>query len=206
MNYPIEGSSEKHRDYTGAKLGMWLFLATEVLFFVGPLLLYAAYRYRYGADFAAASSSLNLTIGSFNTAVLLTSSLTMALSVAAAGRGRAGLSMIFLLATIILGGVFLFDKYIEWGAKIGHGIYPSSEGLLKLNRGEVIFFGLYFFTTGLHGLHVLAGVFLLAGILVMAALGRIKQEDFIELENSGLYWHIVDVIWIYLFPLFYLVK
>lgn len=206
MNYPIGGSSEKHRDYTGAKLGMWLFLATEVLFFVGPLLLYAAYRYRYGADFAAASSSLNLAIGSFNTAILLTSSLTMALSVAAAGRGRAGLSMIFLLATIILGGVFLFDKYIEWGAKIGHGIYPSSEGLLKLKRGEVIFFGLYFFTTGLHGLHVLAGVFLLAGIFVMAALGRIKQADFIKIENSGLYWHIVDVIWIYLFPLFYLVK
>ncbi len=206
MNETARMTAEKHRDYTGSKIGMWLFLSTEVFLFVGPFLLYAVYRYRYPTDFHNAAAGLNLVLGILNTVILLTSSLTMALSIASVKKGNKKLSMLFLMLTILFGIVFLANKYVEWGAKIEHGIYPNSAALLKHSNGEIIFYGLYFFATGLHGLHILAGVILLSVMAVLIAKGKIDPSDFIKLENSGLYWHLVDIVWIYLFPLFYLIR
>lgn len=252
-------ATQPHRDYTGARMGMWLFLVTEMLLFAGMFLLYASYRAAYPEAFHAAAGELNTMMGTVNTIVLLTSSLTMALSIAAVHRANRKLAIMFLALTIILGIVFLANKYVEWGDKIGHGIYPDSSSLLERSYGEILFFGLYFTMTGLHGLHVLIGVVLLSVLLfwlpgmpsdrrtlrghllerlrggrVTVAGGdggagwdgdviddtvreveitvryrpverRMHRADFARLENAGLYWHLVDIVWIFLFPLFYLI-
>lgn len=195
-----------HRiDYTGAKMGMWIFLFTEVLFFGGLFLLYSVFREKYTGEFHNAAAELDLFLGTANTAVLLTSSMSMALSISFLRSGKKGLSMFCQAVTIALGLVFLFDKYIEWGAHIRSGIYPDSAALLEISRGKIIFFSLYYVMTGLHGLHVLIGVFVIAGTLLFTARQWITQTDFVKLENTGLYWHFVDIVWIYLFPLFYLI-
>lgn len=194
-----------HKDYVGSKVGMWLFLASEILLFAGPFLLFVAYRYRYIAGFGAASLDLDIVLGTTNTMVLLTSSLTMALAIRAVRAGREQRSVLFILATVFLGLVFLFIKSIEWSAKISHGIYPGSPDLLLGLGGESIFFGLYFFMAGIHALHVLAGVILLIAVALMVRDGRIKREDPVRIENSGLYWHLVDVIWIYIYQIFYII-
>ncbi|MBI5642671.1 MAG: cytochrome c oxidase subunit 3 [Deltaproteobacteria bacterium] len=196
----------RHRDYTGSKIGMWLFLVTELCLFFGPVLLFAMNDIKYPTEFHAASGALDRTLGTLNTVILLTSSLTAALSVASVRRGNNSLAVFLLMMTIALGGVFLFNKYFEWGEKIAHGIYPGSPGLAKLSAGEAVFYGLYFFTTGLHALHVLAGMALLSVMSVLTAAGKVDKNDFIKLENSALYWHLVDIVWIYLFPLFYLIS
>jgi cytochrome c oxidase subunit 3 len=201
----VEELLVEDRDYTGAKVGMWLFLFTEIFLFGGLFLLYGAYRYTHPQDFIHASRGLDIILGTLNTAVLVTSSLTMALSVSALKKKNKTLSLVCLSITIVLGMVFLANKYFEWSAEIQNGIYPGSELLLGHSTGEVLFFGLYYVMTGLHGLHVLAGIVLLSVILVWVARGKVHSGDFIMLENSGLYWHLVDIIWIYLFPLFYLI-
>jgi cytochrome c oxidase subunit 3 len=152
----------EHRDPVGAKMGMWLFLLTELILFGGAFLLYAAYRTRFPADFHYASTLLNPLIGGANTLVLLTSSLTMVLSIAALERGQRRPSVLFLAATIGLGLTFLVVKAFEWSAKIGHGIFPGSSELVEHTAGENIFFGLYYGMTGLHALHVIVGL----GILI----------------------------------------
>lgn len=194
----------EHKDYEGAKLGMWLFLFTEIILFGGLFILYSAYRSRYPGEFHQGGQDLNAVIGIANTFILLTSSLTMALSIAAIQRGNRKLSIGYLGFTIMLGAIFLINKYIEWNAEIGHGLYPNSPELLQQPHGRQIFFGLYYSMTGLHGLHVLAGIILLSLMLIFLIRKKISSEDFNRLENSGLYWHLVDVIWIFLLPLFYL--
>lgn len=195
----------EHRDYEGAKIGMWLFLFTEVLLFGGLFLLYAVYLHRYPAEFHAAGKDLSRIFGTANTIVLITSSLCMALAISALQRGKVLLSQRLVLLTVALAGVFLVNKFFEWSAKIGHGIYPNSSGLLALPPGEMVFFNLYYLMTGLHGIHVIiGGAVLLYGWHLMRA-GRVTPEHFVFLENGGLYWHLVDLVWIYLFPLFYLV-
>lgn len=195
-----------HRDYTGSKIGMWLFLFTEFFLFFGPVLLYTIFRFKYPEAFIEASRALNTGVGALNTVILLSSSLTMALAITAMQRGKKALTLILLSATVAAGAFFLVNKYFEWGAKIAHGVYPGGEALAGQTDGGAIFYGLYFFTTGLHGLHVVAGM----GAIIMAALlvheGRINERDYVKLENTGLYWHLVDVVWIYLFPVFYLVR
>ena len=198
-------SDERHRDYAGAKIGMWLFLFTEILLFGGMFLLYSVYRLKHPQDFHNAAGELNTIIGALNTLILITSSLTMALSISATQKGHKKLSTLFLVLTILLGTAFLVDKYFEWGAKFHHGIYPNSPELLTYTKGKVLFYGLYFVMTGFHGLHVLIGVLILAVMLVLVMKTKIHKTDFIKLENSGLYWHMVDIIWIFLFPLFYLI-
>lgn len=193
-----------HRDYAGAKIGMWLFLFTEILLFGGLFILYSAYRAKYPHEFHEAGNELNFVVGVINTVVLLTSSLSMALSISAVQKGNRRLSMIFLAITVLLGAVFLVNKYFEWMVKIHHGLYPNGPELLKRKPGEMLFFGLYFTMTGLHGLHVIAGMIVLSILLALLVKGRIGQDDYIKLENGGLYWHLVDVIWIFLLPLFYL--
>ncbi len=194
-----------HRDYTNAKIGMWLFLFTEILLFGGLFLLYAVYRDVNTADFHGAAKELSTVIGAINTAILLTSSLTMALSISAIQRGKKNLSALFQIVTIILGLAFLINKYSEWTEHIRHGFTPGSPELLAKGHGQVLFFGLYYVMTGIHGLHVLIGMGLIAFMLVLTFRDKISAVDFVKLENTGLFWHLVDLIWIYLFPLFYLV-
>lgn len=191
-------------DPQSARIGMWLFLFTEMILFGGLFLLYAVYRATYALDFHAAGAELNVALGVLNTVILLTSSLTMALSITAVRKGDKKLGFILLCVTVALAGVFLIDKYFEWGAKIHHGLYPSGPGLAALPKGQVLFYGLYFTMTGLHGLHVLAGAVLLAVMAALLRKGRIAADKPVALENSGLYWHLVDVVWIFILPLFYL--
>ncbi len=256
MSQAAELVLEKHRDYTGAKIGMWLFLFTELLLFGGMFILYAAYRANHGEAFHKAAMELNTLIGTINTFILLTSSLTMALSIVALQKKNKNASLLFLGTTIIFGILFLVIKYFEWSEKIGHGIYPNSEALQFYDSGEVLYFGLYFTMTGIHGLHVIIGVGILAFMYskilkrpeikfefdpaqldkmqeakvlvqdkdgknlwqsekIAESIGRIiiqkasrtaiDKSNILKLENSGLYWHLVDIIWIFLFPLFYLI-
>ena len=193
-----------HRDDFGARLGMWLFLVTEMVLFGGLFIAYSYMRSQYPAEFHHAGAELNATLGVTNTLVLLTSSLTVVLAIVAIQRGDKAKTMAFLAATLGLGLTFLVIKSFEWAAKFHHGLYPGSAHLATLPHGEQVFFGLYFTMTGLHGLHVLAGLSVLGYMLRMVAKGEITQDRYVHLENGGLYWHLVDVIWIFLLPLFYL--
>lgn len=203
MTEPVHAAHPK--DIEGAKMGMWVFLFTEMLLFGGLFLLYSVYRSKYTADFHRSSAELDVVLGAANTVILLTSSLTMALSLSALQRGQRTLSSFFQGMTILLGIVFLVNKYLEWNAHIHHGIYPDSPVLLAMERGVVIFFSLYYVMTGIHGLHVLIGAAVIAGTALFTAQGNLGPDNSVMLENTGLYWHFVDIIWIYLFPLFYLI-
>ncbi len=183
---------------------MWLFLFTEILLFGGLFILYSAYRARYPLEFHNGGQHLNVVIGVANTIILLTSSLTVALSITALRKGDRRISIFCLAATIVLGIAFLVNKYIEWSGEIHRGLYPNSPVLMQRPHGDQIFFGLYYSMTGLHGLHVIAGILLLSVMLVFVLRDKITRADFNKLENAGLYWHLVDVIWIFLLPLFYL--
>ena len=198
-------ASHVHRDDVGSRMGMWLFLFTELLLFGGMFLIYSVYRFQYADAFHLAAKELNTIMGAFNTAVLLTSSMTMALSIVAIQRDQKTLSMFLQIVTIFLALFFLVNKYFEWTAKFHHGIFPGSEELLSKSSGEILFFGLYYVMTGLHGLHVIVGMFLIAVMTRMTRKGTITHDNYVRLENAGLYWHLVDIIWIFLFPLFYLI-
>ena len=192
-------------DTTGKRVGMWLFLYTELMLFGGLFVIYANYYHRYTEDFVAGGQTLNMPIGAFNTILLLTSSFTVAASITAIRRGTPKTAVLFLGASILMGFGFLVNKYFEWGAKFDHGIYPGSPDLAAGPQGQTIFYGLYYTITGLHGLHVVIGLALLSVCATLIWRGRINQEKDIVLENSGLYWHLVDLIWIFIFPLFYLI-
>lgn len=194
-----------HRDDVGSRMGMWLFLFTELILFGGMFLLYSVYRFQYADEFHLAAKELNTIMGAFNTAVLLTSSLTMVLAIIAIQRDQKALSILLQVITILLALFFLVNKYFEWTAKFHHGIYPGSEELLSKSSGEILFFGLYYVMTGLHGIHVIVGMFLIAVMTRMTRKDIITKDSYVRLENAGLYWHLVDIIWIFLFPLFYLI-
>ena len=201
-----ESHEHEHRDDVGAKMGMWLFLFTEVLLFGGMFLIYAVYRFEYSEQYHLAAMELNTTVGTINTIILLTSSLTVALAIAAIQKNNKFLSVIMLSLTIMMAFMFMINKFFEWSVKFSHGIYPGSDELLKKPDGQIIFFGLYYMMTGLHGLHVLVGIVLLSTMLVWVIKNKIRSDKYVILENSGLYWHLVDLIWIFLFPLFYLIQ
>ena len=198
-------SHPEHKDYAGAKLGMWLFLFTEILLFGGLFLLYAVYLSRYPQEFTAAGHELNVFYGTANTTVLLTSSLLVAMAVTAIQQGRRLLTLGLLSGTIFCAAIFMGIKYVEWSTKIHHGIYPGSARLAAGPPGESVFFGLYYLSTGLHGLHVLIGGSVLAWVAVKVKRRVVTADDFIFLENGALYWHLVDLIWIFIFPLYYLI-
>ncbi len=197
-------SGHVHRDDLGSRLGMWLFLVTEMVLFGGLFIGYSYMRYRYPAEFHHGGMELNATLGVINTLVLLTSSLTVVLSIVAVQRAEKQRAMALLGTTLGLGLTFLVIKGFEWSAKFHHGLYPNAPHLATLPPGEQVFFGLYFTMTGLHGLHVIVGLSVLGVLLHWVATDRIRQDRYIHLENGGLYWHLVDVIWIFLLPLFYL--
>jgi cytochrome c oxidase subunit 3 len=196
---------EKTIDKTGVRIGMWIFLYSEIILFGGLFVLYAVYFHAFPDDFASGGKELNRIFGTANTLVLLFSSFTVAASITAIQRRKKIQSMTLLVISILCGLIFLINKYFEWGAKFEHGLYPNSEHLLEADPGFIIFFGLYYTITGLHGLHVIIGMTLLAISLVLVMRNRVSAERYAMLENSGLYWHLVDLIWIFVFPLFYLV-
>lgn len=205
MSTQHSAAAHIHRDNVATRMGMWLFLFTELLLFGGMFILYSVYRFTHPNEFHLAAKELNTIIGTFNTAILLTSSLTMALSIAAIQRKQKTLSVIFQLLTIVLALGFMVNKYFEWGAKFHHGIYPGSDTLLSKPSGEILFFGLYYVMTGLHGLHVIIGVVIIAFMTRFTMKDVITHDNYVKLESAGLYWHLVDIIWIFLFPLFYLI-
>jgi len=195
----------EHRDDEASKMGMWIFIFTELLLFGGLFLVYAVFRAKYSEDFHIAAMELNAFVGTTNTVILLLSSMTVAMSITAIQKGNKDLSIKLIAATLLLAAIFMVNKYFEWSGKIHHGLYPGSEVMLGLSRGQLLFFGLYYATTGLHALHVFIGMAILAIMLFRIKSGKITHDNFIHLENGGLYWHLVDLIWIFLFPLLYLV-
>jgi cytochrome c oxidase subunit 3 len=195
----------EHRDDIGARLGMWVFIFTEILLFGGLFLVYAVMRHNYSQDFHMAARHLNTFIGSLNTIVLLVSSATVAMSITAVQKGKKKQAVGLLLFSLVCAGIFVVNKYFEWGHKIHIQLYPGSDLMVTLRHGVILFFSLYFFMTGLHLLHLFIGATILFICLVKVSRGTINQERYILLENGGLYWHLVDMIWIFLFPLFYLI-
>jgi cytochrome c oxidase subunit 3 len=192
-------------DRVGIKIGMWLFLYSEIILFGGLFVLYAAYFYEHPQSFVAGGKELNRIIGALNTVVLLVSSFTVAASITAMQQQAVKTAKRLLLFSLLCGVIFLVNKYFEWGAKISHDIYPNSETLVGGEPGLNIFFGLYYVITGLHGIHVIIGMVLLALSYVWITMGKITHQRLSMLDNAGLYWHLVDLIWIFVFPLFYLV-
>ena len=195
---------------SAVRLGMWLFLVTEVMFFGGLFMAYILYRWAYPEAFVAASRRLDVGLGATNTVVLITSSLTMALAVWAAEHGKRRLTSLLLVATIALGAVFLAIKGVEYSHKIHEGLVPGrsftfvAEGVDP--RHARIFFVLYFAMTGLHAFHMVIGFGILGWLLAKNMRGKILAEYSSPVEVSGLYWHFVDIVWIFLFPLLYLVS
>jgi cytochrome c oxidase subunit 3 len=186
-------------------MGMWLFLFTELILFGGMFIIYAVYRFKHPGEFQLASQQLDTLIGTVNTIILLTSSLTVALSITAIQKGKKHLSLLFLWMTVMFAVAFMVNKYFEWSHKIELGMYPQSPVLLAKPPGEILYFALYYVMTGLHALHVVIGVAVLGVMMHYVSRGSINKESFVRLEAGGLYWHLVDIIWIFLFPLFYLI-
>ncbi len=188
-------------------LGMWVFLVTEVLFFGALFLTYAIYRAWYAEAFAAASRELLIVAGATNTAVLITSSLTMALAVHAAQTGDRRRLMTFLVVTMILGAAFLGIKAFEYytGFLEGHVPGPGFRFEATHFQHAQVFFSLYYLMTGLHALHMVIGLAVMAVMLRLTWRGTISGEYYAPIEISGLYWHFVDIVWIFLFPLLYLI-
>jgi cytochrome c oxidase subunit 3 len=194
-----------HRDDLASKTGMWFFLFTEMLLFGGLFVVYSVYRYRNPVAFHLAAKELSVFIGTINTIILLISSTTIAMSITALQKKNKKFALLLLGITIMLGLAFLVNKYFEWGEHLKEHIYPGSAVLALRGHGDVLFYGLYFFMTGLHALHIIVGLVFIIVIAVSIFRDNINSDNYVLLENSGLYWHLVDLIWIFLFPLFYLI-
>ena len=200
------------QQHASGNLGMWVFLVTEIMFFGGLFAAYTVYRAQHLVPFEAGSRLLDIKLGAINTAVLIASSLTMALAVHAAQIGSRKLLIGFLIATMLLGGVFLGIKYVEyhhkWESHLVPGLrFSPTEGIppnTALPQVE-LFFCFYFFMTALHATHMIVGIGILAGLVILAWRGRYSAQYYAPVEVSGLYWHFVDIVWIFLFPLLYLV-
>ena len=207
--YDKEGNAHEvvdyNDDYTGAKLGFWFFLFTELMLFGAMFLVFTFFFYRFTEDFVVASSTLNLYLGGLNTFILLISTYFMGMSLINLKNNEISKAKIKIYITIILSFVFLTVKYFEWMAEIHHGIYQDSELLNSKAHGEILFFGLYFTMTGLHGVHIIIGILLMTWVLVSINKKKTDNKRYILLENVALYWDLVHLVWVFLFPLFYLI-
>jgi cytochrome c oxidase subunit 3 len=221
---------DAEQQFDAATLGMWLFLATEIMFFGGLFAGYALYRFRYPEAFAAASHHLDLWLGAINTGVLLTSSLTMALAVRAAQSNDSRSTVRLLAWTILLGSIFLGIKAYEYQHKFAEHLVPgrsftwppatsdghgapvpraATNGIRQPTPkpGHVeLFFSFYFAMTGLHAAHMLIGIVVLFVLLSAARRGVFSADYYTPVEMTGLYWHFVDIVWVFLFPLLYLIR
>lgn len=188
-------------------LGMWSFLTTEVMMFGGLFTAYGFYRLRFHDAFVAGSNMLDYLLGAANTAVLICSSLTMALAVHAAQVGKRERTILFLVLTMILGAAFLGVKVVEYGDKFEHHLVPGSAFAVDHPQANFIelFFAFYFAMTGLHALHMVVGMGLLTWLVIKAWKRRFSTEYYAPVEMTGLYWHFVDIVWIFLFPFLYLI-
>jgi cytochrome c oxidase subunit 3 len=198
------------QQFEASTLGMWTFLITEIMFFGGLFLGYIVYRSLYSHAFAEASRLLDYRLGAINTAILICSSLTMVLGVRAAQLGKRRTLVIFLVLTMFLGSAFLVNKGFEYAHKFQEHLVPgpdfgSSHHLTDPHHSQ-LFFSFYFGMTGLHALHMVIGIVILAIFTVQAQRGRFSEEYFTPIDIIGLYWHFVDIVWIFLFPLLYLIS
>jgi cytochrome c oxidase subunit 3 len=211
--------ADMEQQKNAASLGMWLFLVTEIMFFGGMFCAYLVYRFYHFNDFAAASQSLDIRLGAINTAVLIGSSLTVVLAVSAAQAGSRKQLVGYLLATILLGCTFLGVKAVEYSEKFENHHVPGPSFHFERQRmtghpeqppvdpqHAELFFSLYFAMTGMHALHMIIGVGLFSGLTFLAWKGHYTPEYYTPIENAGLYWHFVDIVWIFLFPLLYLIS
>jgi cytochrome c oxidase subunit III len=196
------------QQYEASTLGMWVFLATEILFFGGLFTGYAVYRSSYPQAFAEASLHLDVVLGATNTAVLICSSLTMALAVRGAQLGQRRAVIGFLLFTILLGSVFLGIKAVEYSHKFHEHLVPGRAFALEgpYAQNAELFFSFYFSMTGMHALHMIIGLGILAVLVFLSWRDRFSPEYYSPVELTGLYWHFVDIVWIFLFPLLYLIS
>jgi cytochrome c oxidase subunit III len=194
-----------HDDYSGEKFGLWVFLMTEAMMFGALFLLFFIYLYRHTDAFGAASGELNVWLGGTNTVILLLSTYTMGLAALMMRKGKVRLCVGLLAATMLMAALFLGIKAVEWSVDIRHGLYPGAGVLDALGDGTILFFGLYFVMTGLHGLHVIAGIALMSWVLLLIRSGGIRPEHTIVMKNVTLYWDFVHLVWIVLFPIFYMI-
>ena len=210
--------ADSQQQYEASKMGMWAFLVTEVLTFAGLFCAYAIFRMWHPEMFINASKALDITMGATNTVVLITSSLTMALAIRCIQQNKKNLSIIYLVITLLFAGTFLVIKYFEYEHKFhcGHlpGMYYSPfdhEGLPIEGCEEIagtnphVFFSIYFMMTGLHGIHVVAGMVLITWLIIRTSKGHFNSSYYTPVELVGLFWHLVDLVWIFLFPLLYLI-
>jgi cytochrome c oxidase subunit III len=205
LAHQFEDLEQQHE---AASFGMWIFLATEVMFFGGLFAGYTIYRNLYMPGFVAGSHMLNVTIGAINTAVLIGSSLSMAMAVRAAQMGKRNALVTYMILTILLGLTFVILKLtLEWRHDYLEGLAPGLNFTLAGPNAKSVelFFFFYFTLTGVHALHMVVGVGVLAFLLVQAWRGRYGPDRFNPVEGAGLYWHFVDIVWIFLFPLLYLI-
>ncbi|MEX1011446.1 MAG: cytochrome c oxidase subunit 3 family protein [Balneolaceae bacterium] len=196
-----------NQQFEAAKLGMWIFLVTEILFFGGLFVAYIVYRSWYPELYILASDHLDVWLGAINTTVLIGSSLTVALAIRCAQTNYTRGIIINLCVTIALACVFMVIKYFEYSEKFELGILPGAhytyEGIAHEKAN--IFYSIYYMMTGLHGVHVIVGIGLMVWLVIRANKGHFSSEYYTPVEITGLYWHLVDIIWIFLFPLFYLI-
>jgi cytochrome c oxidase subunit 3 len=192
---------------TAVRLGMWLFLGTEVLLFAGLFLGYSVYRHFYHATFHAASRTLDLSLGTLNTVVLITSSFTVAMAFYAIKKGKTALCAGMLVATILFALTFLGVKSVEYAHKFAEGALPGKFYHFHevTGPGANLFYTVYFLATGLHAFHVIVGMSILIWVLVRVLKGHFGPSYYVPVELGGLYWHLVDLVWIFLFPLLYLI-
>ena len=197
------------QQFEAAGLGMWVFLVTEIMFFGGLFMAYIVYRTWYPEAFAEGSRHLDITLGAVNTAILIASSLTMAMAVWAGQQGSRKWQLIYLSLTLLFGFGFLGIKAVEYAEKFRDHLVPGPNFQWHgaANPANVqMFYSLYFALTGLHALHMVIGAGLIVVLMVMAARGRFTREWSTPIEVGGLYWHFVDIVWIFLFPLLYLIE
>ena len=201
------------QQFDASKFGMWVFLITELLLFAGMFVAYAVYRVWHPDSFAAASGTLDWEMGALNTVVLLTSSLTVALSIHYIQQDRVRAAIWNLGATVALAFAFMVVKYFEYTDKFANGLLPAgfyepSANYAYLTELVAVeqFFSIYYVMTGIHAVHVLIGIGVLTWLVTRAWRGHFSSEYYTPIENAGLYWHLVDIIWIFLFPLLYLIS
>jgi cytochrome c oxidase subunit 3 len=189
-------------------LGMWLFLATEILFFGGMFLAYTVYRATYPEVYGQASRHLDIVLGTINTGVLLCSSLTMAMGVHEAQRGNRRMLVFLLLLTMLLGAAFLGIKFYEYYQKFEEHLIPGPQFVWNAPgyKAAMLFFLFYFVMTGMHALHMIIGIGMMTVLVIMTLRGKFNSIYYSPVELGGLYWHFVDIVWVFLFPLLYLVE